>query len=102
MRTTRFRLAVVGFVSVASAVLPFAPPVSAPSAAAVEGPASVTLEGRGYGHGRGMSQYGAQSAASAHGRTYRQILRVYYPGLERGLARGPNRGPLTAGPTADR
>ena len=52
------------------------------------GPASVTLEGRGYGHGRGMSQYGAQSAASDHGRTYRQILAFYYPGLEVGEARG--------------
>jgi stage II sporulation protein D len=101
MRTTRLRLAVIGFVSLASAVLPFAPPVSAPPAAAVEGPASVTLDGRGYGHGRGMSQYGAQSAASAHGRTYRQILRFYYPGLERGSARGQIRVLLTADTTED-
>ena len=41
---------------------------------------SLSLEGRGYGHGRGMSQYGAQGAASVHAKTYRQILRFYYPG----------------------
>ena len=39
-----------------------------------------------------MSQYGAQSAASDHGRTYRQILRFYYPGLELGAARGADPG----------
>jgi SpoIID/LytB domain protein len=52
------------------------------------GPASVLLEGRGFGHGRGMSQYGAQAAAKEHDKTYRQILRFYYPGLELGTARG--------------
>ncbi len=35
-----------------------------------------------------MSQYGAQSAATDHGRNYRQILAFYYPGLEIGAARG--------------
>lgn len=55
---------------------------------AERGPSSVALEGRGYGHGRGMSQYGAQSAAAQHGKTYRQILRFYYPGLTFGEARG--------------
>jgi stage II sporulation protein D len=61
-------------------------------AIAVPGPASAlrasdawvasapTLEvtGHGFGHGHGMSQYGAQGAA-LHGRTYRQILAFYYP-----------------------
>ena len=37
------------------------------------------LQGRGYGHGVGMSQYGAQYAAKA-GYTYEQILSIYYPG----------------------
>jgi stage II sporulation protein D len=37
------------------------------------------IVGRGYGHGRGMSQYGAYAAAkSGHG--YRSILRFYYSG----------------------
>lgn len=39
------------------------------------------LEGRGYGHGRGMSQWGAQGAAT-HGIGHRQILATYYPGTE--------------------
>ncbi len=51
--------------------------VAAPSATAA-GPGLV-LEGRGYGHGIGMSQYGAQGRASA-GHSYAQILAAYYPG----------------------
>jgi SpoIID/LytB domain protein len=50
------------------------------------GPSAVRLEGRGWGHGHGMSQYGAQGAASQHGKTYRQILRFYYPGTAWGTA----------------
>ncbi|MGQ0843241.1 MAG: SpoIID/LytB domain-containing protein [Sporichthyaceae bacterium] len=37
------------------------------------------LEGRGFGHGRGMSQWGAQGAA-VQGVGYREILSTYYPG----------------------
>ncbi len=37
-----------------------------------------TINGRGYGHGRGMSQYGAQGAA-LQGLSYEQILSFYYP-----------------------
>lgn len=37
------------------------------------------VKGRGWGHGIGMSQYGAQGFAQ-HGRTYREILSHYYPG----------------------
>lgn len=37
------------------------------------------LDGHGYGHGRGMSQWGAQGAAVA-GVDYRRILTTYYPG----------------------
>ena len=57
-------------------------------AAEQAGPASVALEGRGYGHGRGLSQYGAQGAATQHGKTHRQILRFYYPGTAWGKAVG--------------
>jgi stage II sporulation protein D len=38
-----------------------------------------SIHGRGYGHGVGMSQYGAQSMASK-GIGYREILSFYYPG----------------------
>jgi stage II sporulation protein D len=39
------------------------------------------FEGRGYGHGVGMSQWGAQGMAQG-GSSYQQILRHYYPGTE--------------------
>jgi stage II sporulation protein D len=37
------------------------------------------ITGQGFGHGVGMSQWGAQAMA-AHGRTFRRILAFYYPG----------------------
>lgn len=37
------------------------------------------INGKGYGHGVGMSQYGAQYAAKL-GYTYDEILSIYYPG----------------------
>ena len=46
-----------------------------------------TISGRGFGHGRGMSQYGAQGAAIA-GKSVRQILDFYYPGTATGKATG--------------
>jgi len=45
---------------------------------------TLRLEGRGFGHGVGMSQWGAQAMA-LDGRTYRDILAKYYPGV--GIAR---------------
>ena len=51
----------------------------------VPGNGQYTVRGHGYGHGRGMSQWGAQGAA-LKGRTYRQILSFYYPGTEMGEA----------------
>lgn len=39
----------------------------------------LALEGRGYGHGRGMSQWGAHGAARS-GLSHAQILAHYYPG----------------------
>lgn len=39
----------------------------------------VVFHGRGFGHGVGMSQYGAEGMARK-GKTYEQILRYYYPG----------------------
>jgi len=38
-------------------------------------------DGRGYGHGVGMCQWGAQGMAK-EGCTYRQILQFYYPGAK--------------------
>jgi len=38
-------------------------------------------DGRGFGHGVGLCQFGAQFLAT-HGQTGEQILRYYYPGVE--------------------
>ena len=48
---------------------------------------SFSLSGRGYGHGRGMSQYGAYGAALS-GLTRDEILDFYYPGTTRSTAIG--------------
>ena len=53
----------------------------------VPDPATITIAGDGYGHGKGLSQWGAQGAAEA-GLGYRQILRFYYPGTGLGQADG--------------
>ena len=49
------------------------------------GEAVFVVSGRGYGHGVGMSQYGAYGQALA-GRTYDQILAHYYTGTQIGKA----------------
>lgn len=54
----------------------------------------LAIDGHGYGHGRGMSQYGAQGAA-LQGRTARQILDFYYPGTGADEVRGLIRVLLT-------
>ena len=61
-------------------------PASLTGAAATGEPAvavrvggALTLTGHGYGHGRGMSQYGAEGAAR-RGLSSAQILAFYYPG----------------------
>ena len=43
----------------------------------------VVVNGAGWGHGKGMSQYGAQGAAK-HGLTYDKILSFYYTGTTLG------------------
>jgi SpoIID/LytB domain protein len=48
---------------------------------------SFTVTGHGYGHGIGMSQYGASGAAAA-GLTYDKILAYYYPGTSTGTKTG--------------
>jgi SpoIID/LytB domain protein len=55
----------------------------------------LALTGHGFGHGHGMSQYGAQGAA-LQGLTYQQILSFYYPGTALGAATGSIRVLITA------
>ncbi|WP_372727836.1 SpoIID/LytB domain-containing protein [Nocardioides sp.] len=80
-------------------VLP-AVPASAANAWDVPRDATVTVRGHGYGHGHGLSQYGAQRAAGL-GKTYRQIVRFYYPGTRWGRAGGTVKVLLTADTTRD-
>jgi len=56
---------------------------------------SVTVQGNGFGHGHGMSQYGAEGAARA-GLDYRDIAAFYYPGTSWGRAGGNVRVLITA------
>jgi SpoIID/LytB domain protein len=64
------------------------------------GPATVTFTGTGWGHGVGLSQYGARNRANA-GHTYRQIVQAYYPGARWGKAAGAVRVRLDADTTKD-
>jgi SpoIID/LytB domain protein len=56
--------------------------VRALRADASPGPGAVTFEGGGWGHGVGMSQYGAYGLAKQDGWTAGQILGHYYAGSE--------------------
>lgn len=42
---------------------------------------TIRIEGQGWGHGVGMSQWGARGRAEA-GQTADQIVRAYYTGIE--------------------
>ena len=43
-------------------------------------PIAIQIEGRGYGHGRGMSQYGSYGYATVYGWSWDAILNFYYGG----------------------
>lgn len=61
---------------------------------------SVPVTGKGYGHGHGMSQYGARGAAR-QGLTHQQILAFYYPGTTLSKAGGLVRVRITADSDGD-
>lgn len=73
-------VALVGAVGQAGAV-----PVN--QSRAVPPTATITISGKGFGHGIGLSQYGARGAARA-GLNADQIAAFYYPGTTRGTAGG--------------
>ena len=56
---------------------------------------TIEVDGHGYGHGRGMSQYGSEGAARA-GLTSAQIMDFYYPGTTPGHAGGQVKVWITA------
>ncbi|NLJ99623.1 MAG: SpoIID/LytB domain-containing protein, partial [Clostridia bacterium] len=43
---------------------------------------SLTIKGRGHGHGIGLSQWGAQGMAAEKGANYKEIIRHYYTGVD--------------------
>jgi len=81
---------VLALVSAAAALAADTPPPPTPwpttPAASLSAPVYV-LSGGGYGHGVGLSQYGAFGQAQAN-RGYRDILAFYYPGTTIGTAPG--------------
>lgn len=88
-----------GVVALLTAVL--AVPLATVPAQAAEtvlrpGSGRLTVEGHGYGHGRGMSQWGAYGAANK-GLSWQQILDFYYPGtIQRAEADTPIRVQISA------
>lgn len=82
-RTRVASAAALAAVTVLAGVAPACATSSEPSPRA----ASVTLAGKGFGHGVGMSQYGARNRAEA-GHGYRRIIGFYYPGTSWGRAAG--------------
>jgi len=66
-------------------------PLSQVKAAEGQLPGGIIIYGRGFGHGRGLSQYGAFGWATVHGWSWEQILDFYYGG-----ATGNTRSPLEA------
>lgn len=68
-----------------------------PAAAALRVPkhATIVVHGRGFGHGRGMSQYGAEGAAR-RGLSAKQIVKFYYPHTRPGTFRGKVRVLISA------
>ncbi len=80
-------------------------PASAVSQRKVEtwltpGATAITVTGHGFGHGNGMSQYGAHGAAT-QGLTWQQIVGFYYPGTTLEPMRGKIRVLLTADTSPD-
>ena len=70
----------------AAALLP-TPPVAVDEVYRVPAGRVLTVQGHGYGHGRGMSQWGAQGAATL-GVPAATILDTYYPGTATGAESG--------------
>jgi len=60
-------------------------------------PVRLIIEGRGWGHGVGMSQWGAKSLAE-QGYTWDMILKYYYQGIEIEDWRSPRASPTVPAP----
>lgn len=101
-RTTAVGMATVGALVASVTLLPAdaAPRVSVNQIYNRPGDGTFTVLGRGYGHGRGMSQHGAQGAALA-GLSHEQIVAFYYPGTELRKVKRRLRVLITSDTTSD-
>ena len=63
--------------------------VSLPAPGADAAPGDVTITGHGYGHGRGLSQWGAYGYATGWGMNHQQILAHYYSNTTSGNIGNP-------------
>ena len=77
VRTLAMVGALVAGLGLAAGLLGLAPGPAGP--AAVAAPSTFTISGAGYGHGIGMSQYGAQGMA-VRGAAASRLLSFYYGG----------------------
>src|SRR5215212_8857418 len=82
--TSRTPRILTALATAAIVVAPAAPagavtPPPTDSSVTIGSHADLTVSGDGWGHGHGMSQWGAQGAA-LQGKTAAQILAFYYPG----------------------
>ena len=82
-RTALLALTGVCAAATATAVV-LAPPASAEDVYLRPASGSWTIDGHGWGHGHGLSQYGAQGGASI-GKTADQITAFYYPNTTRAV-----------------
>ncbi|MET0839064.1 MAG: SpoIID/LytB domain-containing protein [Marmoricola sp.] len=98
-RSARLLPAATAGLAMVATLLVAAPPAEASRTVSEVYPVPATgrlaLTGHGFGHGHGMSQYGAQGAA-LQGLGYSQILAFYYPGTVLGNAAGSMRVLITA------
>ena len=78
---TRAAVAAVGVAALTAGVVGSAVPAQAEDAAVAPRNSAITLVGAGWGHGKGMSQYGAYGAATK-GLKYAEIVAFYYPGTK--------------------
>jgi hypothetical protein len=79
-------LAVAGIAGVTTGLVAQAPHALADDFVPVPANGVFSITGHGFGHGIGMSQYGAFGAAQK-GLTASQILSFYYPGMTRAASR---------------
>jgi stage II sporulation protein D len=95
MSRARLFVAGLGVVTTILTLLLTSPDAATAEEIAVTGPTTYTVTGHGWGHGHGMSQYGAKGAAG-QGVGWKQIVGFYYPGTKLGRTHGKIRVLVTA------